>query len=104
VPRWTRDVNVEHTAGGSNPAGNVDRAAEPLLPGSMGRIAAGYEIAVVDEVTGRLCGEGEPGGLWLRGTRGVQLFLEYFDDPDANQDANQDGWCKTGDIAMQGPG
>jgi crotonobetaine/carnitine-CoA ligase len=80
------------------------KPSEPLLPGSMGRIAAGYEIAVVDEVTGRLCGEGEPGELWLRGTRGVQLFLEYFDDPDANQAAFEDGWFKTGDIVMQGPG
>ncbi len=80
------------------------KPSEPLLPGSMGRIAAGYEIAIVDEETGRLCGEGEPGELWLRGTRGVQLFLEYFDDPDANQAAFEDGWFKTGDIVMQGPG
>jgi crotonobetaine/carnitine-CoA ligase len=80
------------------------KPSEALLPGSMGRIAHGYEIAIVDEETGRLCGEGEPGELWLRGTRGVQLFLEYFDSPEANQAAFEDGWFKTGDIVMQGPG
>ena len=76
---------------------------ETLLPGSMGRIAPGYEMAVVDQETGALCGEGEAGELWLRGTRGVQLFLEYFDNPSANEAAFEDGWFKTGDIVMLGP-
>jgi crotonobetaine/carnitine-CoA ligase len=76
---------------------------EPLLPGSMGRIGAGYEMAIVDQETGRRCGEGESGELWLRGTRGVQLFLEYFDNPAANEAAFEDGWFKTGDIVARGP-
>jgi crotonobetaine/carnitine-CoA ligase len=80
------------------------KPSEPLLPGSMGRIAHGYEIAVVDKETGRLCSEGEVGELWLRGTRGVQLFLEYFDNAEANQAAFEDGWFKTGDMVVQGPG
>ncbi|HET6873979.1 MAG TPA: AMP-binding protein [Acidimicrobiales bacterium] len=77
---------------------------EPLMAGSMGRIGHGYEIAIVDKETGRLCGEGEVGELWLRGTRGVHLFLEYFDNPEANESAFEDGWFKTGDMVMQGPG
>ena len=80
------------------------KPSEPLLPGSMGRVANGYEIAVVDQDTGRLCHEGEPGELWLRGARGVQLFLEYFDNPEANAASFEDGWFKTGDIVAQGPG
>lgn len=80
------------------------KPSEPLLPGSMGRVANGYEIAVVDKVTGRLCSEGEVGELWLRGTRGIQLFLEYFDNPEANETAFEDGWFKTGDMVVQGPG
>jgi crotonobetaine/carnitine-CoA ligase len=70
----------------------------------MGRIGQGYEIAVVDKETGRLCSEGEIGELWLRGTRGVQLFLEYFDNAEANEAAFEDGWFKTGDMVVQGPG
>ena len=77
---------------------------EPLAPGSMGRIGHGYEMAVVDRETGRLCAEGETGELWLRATRGVQLFLEYFDNPEANAGAFQDGWFKTGDMVVRGPG
>ncbi|HWE55399.1 MAG TPA: AMP-binding protein [Acidimicrobiales bacterium] len=80
------------------------KPSEPLLAGSMGRVANGYEIAVVDKETGALCGEGEVGELWLRGTRGIQLFLEYFDNPEANEAAFEDGWFKTGDMVMQGPG
>ena len=40
----------------------------------------------------------------MRGTRGVHLFLEYFDNPEANESAFEDGWFKTGDMVMQGPG
>jgi crotonobetaine/carnitine-CoA ligase len=77
---------------------------EPLLPGSMGRIGAGYEIAVVDKETGRLCPEGETGELWLRGARGVQMFLEYYNNPEANESSFVDGWFRTGDMVVLGPG
>ncbi len=77
---------------------------EPLQAGSMGRVAPGYEMAVVDQASGELCGEGEVGELWLRGTRGIQLFLEYFDNPEANGSAFHDGWFRTGDMVVAGPG
>jgi len=79
------------------------KPCEPLLPGSMGRIAAGYEMAVVEQESGRRCGEGEIGELWLRGTLGIQMFLEYLDDPESNAAAFQDGWFKTGDLVELGP-
>ncbi len=77
---------------------------EPLQAGSMGRVAPGYEMAVVDRASGNLCAEGEAGELWLRGARGIQLFLEYFDNPEANEAAFQDGWFRTGDMVVTGPG
>ena len=64
----------------------------------MGHVTPGYEFAVVDKDTGELCAEGETGELWMRGTRGIQLFLEYFDNPEANEKAFEDGWFKTGDM------
>jgi crotonobetaine/carnitine-CoA ligase len=76
---------------------------EQLPDRSMGHVSPGYEIAIVDQDTGKLCGEGESGELWLRGTRGIQLFLEYFDNPEANEKAFEDGWFKTGDIVKMGP-
>jgi carnitine-CoA ligase len=80
------------------------RPSEQLPSRSMGRVSPGYELAVVDKGTGRLCAEGETGELWLKGTRGIQLFLEYFDNPEANADAFEDGWFKTGDMVKMGPG
>lgn len=80
------------------------KPAEGLPTGSMGRVTPGYEIAIVDPETGRLCDEGEMGELWLRGTRGIQLFLEYADNPEANEKAFEDGWFKTGDMVKMGRG
>jgi carnitine-CoA ligase len=80
------------------------KPAELLPTRSMGHPAPGYELAVVDKDTGALCAEGETGELWLRGTRGIQLFLEYYDNAEANEKAFEDGWFKTGDMVKVGPG
>jgi carnitine-CoA ligase len=80
------------------------RPADRLPERSMGHITPGYEFAVVDRDTGALCAEGETGELWLRGTRGIQLFLEYFDNPDANAKAFEGDWFKTGDMVLLGEG
>jgi crotonobetaine/carnitine-CoA ligase len=72
--------------------------------GSMGKPTPGYECAIVDD-DGELCPAGEIGELWFRGTRGIQLFLEYLDDPEANAKAfTADGWFKTGDRVRWGEG
>lgn len=77
---------------------------EMLPMRSMGHVAPGYEIAVVNKETGVLCAEGETGELWMRATRGVQIFLEYYDNPEANESSFEDGWFKTGDMVMMGAG
>jgi carnitine-CoA ligase len=82
----------------------IGRRSEGLPDWSMGHPAPGYEIAVVDKATGRLCGEDEPGELWVRGTRGIQLFLGYDGNPEANEQAFEDGWFKTGDVVRVGAG
>jgi carnitine-CoA ligase len=80
------------------------RPQERLPTRSMGHVTPGYELAVVDKETGELCAEGETGELWMRGTRGIQLFLEYYDNDDANRKAYEDGWFKTGDMVKMGAG
>jgi crotonobetaine/carnitine-CoA ligase len=77
---------------------------ERLPDRSMGRVTPGYEIAVVDKDTGELCADGRTGELWVRGTRGIQIFLEYYRNPEANEKAFEDGWFKTGDMVRIGPG
>jgi len=70
---------------------------------AMGRVAPGYELLIVDPETKEITKEGEIGEIWLRGTRGIQLFLEYFDNEEANNKAfNEDGWLMTGDLVLLG--
>jgi len=80
------------------------KPSEHLPDRSMGHPSPGYEFAVVDKETGSLCAEGQTGELWLRGVRGIQLFLEYYGNPEANAKAFEDGWFKTGDMVVLGEG
>ena len=80
------------------------KPSEHLPERSMGHVTPGYEFAVVDKETGALCAEGETGELWLRGTRGIQLFLEYYDNDEANAKAFDGDWFKTGDMVVLGTG
>ena len=70
---------------------------------TIGRPAPGYEIQLVDADSGEPCAPDQPGELWIRGTRGVQMFLEYFNSPEGNRAAfTDDGWFKTGDVLRVG--
>ena len=78
---------------------------QDIPPGSMGKPTPGYELLVVDIDTGEVLTDGSVGELWVRGTRGVQLFLEYYGNPDANAKSfTHDGWFKTGDRVRIGEG
>ena len=80
------------------------KPSEHLPDRSMGHVTPGYEFAVVNKETGALCAESETGELWLRGTRGIQLFLEYYDNDEANAKAFDGDWFKTGDMVVLGTG
>ncbi|HSA52298.1 MAG TPA: AMP-binding protein, partial [Yinghuangia sp.] len=80
------------------------KPSEHLPAKSMGRPVPGYECAVVDRETGRECGVGEVGELWLRGRRGIQLFLEYYGNAEATEAAFQGDWFRTGDMVVLGEG
>jgi crotonobetaine/carnitine-CoA ligase len=73
--------------------------------GSMGKATPGYETLVVDPETGEVLDDGRVGELWLRGTRGIQLFLEYYGNPEANAKSfTEGGWFRTGDMVRIGEG
>ncbi|ROS01982.1 crotonobetaine/carnitine-CoA ligase [Sinobacterium caligoides] len=70
---------------------------------SIGKPTPGYQLAIVNEETGAICEQGEIGELWVKATRGVQIFLEYYDNEEANNKAfTDDGWFKTGDRVRLG--
>ena len=65
---------------------------------NIGMPSPGYEFAVINPETGKYCEVGENGDLYLRGTRGVQIFLEYYKNPDAMEKSfTEGGWFQTGD-------
>ena len=67
---------------------------------AMGRVAPGYELMVVKE-DGTLAEVGEMGEIWIRGIRGVSVFLEYFGNQEATDKFfTEDGWGRTGDIVQ----
>lgn len=71
-------------------------------PLSIGRPAPGYEIHVLDE-NGDPVVPGETGDLYVGGWRGVSLFLEYANDPEATAKAfRPDGLFITGDRVRVG--
>lgn len=70
---------------------------------SMGRPAAGYELHVLNEEM-QPVGLGEVGDLYVRGQRGLSLFVEYAEDPEATAKAfTPSGLFITGDRVRIGP-
>lgn len=77
--------------------GVVGDVRQPNPSMCMGRPTPGYGFRVVRE-DGRPAGVGETGDFFIRGVRGVSLFAEYFNNPDANAQAfDKDGYFITGD-------
>jgi len=70
--------------------------------GVLGKTVPGYQVQVIDPESGEVCKSGETGELWVKGTRGIQMFLEYYNDPEATESAFEDGWFKTGDLIKVG--
>jgi len=87
---------TETTAQVGNPPGAL------VKPGSMGRALPGYDVVLLDPVTGD---EGDSGELCLRldgpGGRPVGLMVGYRDDHQLNSDAMRGNAYHTGDIASR---
>jgi len=78
--------------------GIVTDVDHPGPHGTLGRVAPEYDIEI-RKFDGTVAGPGEKGVLHIRGVRGVSLFKEYYQNPEANQNAFDDqGWFDTGDL------
>jgi acetyl-CoA synthetase len=78
-------------------AGNTP--GQPVRPGSMGRPLPGYEIALIDPVTGKAAEEGE---ICLDlSRRPLGLMTGYLGDPEQDAEAMRDGFYHTGDVAAR---
>jgi len=76
---------------------NVEKTTALTKIGSIGRVLPGVEVRLVDE-SGENALRGDAGEIWVRGPN---VFLGYFEDPQATARAlTTDGWLRTGDIAV----
>lgn len=72
----------------------------PLEVGAVGRPAAEYELAIVD-AEGNTVAPGRAGELLVKGVRGLSIFAEYMDAPEAMASAfTAEGFFRTGDIVL----
>ncbi|MFE7098242.1 AMP-binding protein [Streptomyces erythrochromogenes] len=72
----------------------------PVKPGSMGRPAPGYEIVLLDPVTGKESADEGELCVDLR-VRPAGVMTGYRDDPARTAEAMADGLYRTGDIAAR---
>lgn len=81
--------------------------SQPPVHDVIGRPVAGRAVRLANAATGELVSEpGVPGMLHVAGTRGLDLFVEYLDDPDTTArsfttfaDTGDTVWFATGDLA-----
>ena len=74
----------------------------PQERGVIGWLDPGVPIKIVDE-EGQEVGLGKSGDMLVRGVRGVDIFLEYLNNPEATKQAfDPEGWFVTGDVVRVG--
>ena len=82
----------------TGPIATYQRAEEAASTiGSIGRPAAHSQVRVC-RPDGSDCADDEPGELWVKGPNN---FSHYWRNPEATNDALQDGWFRTGDVARR---
>jgi acetyl-CoA synthetase len=78
-------------------AGNTP--GQPVKPGSMGRALPGYQVVLVDPISGEPATEGE---ICLDlAQRPLGLMSGYHGDPERAAEAMRDGYYHTGDVASR---
>jgi len=66
-------------------------------PGSVGKPLPTVEIRLKSENGGIVTAEDEPGEIQVRGPA---VFLEYWGRPEITRESFDDGWFRTGDMAV----
>ena len=68
-------------------------------PGSVGVPLPGVQVRLVEE-GGREVPDGETGQIWLKGPN---VFAGYWRSEEATREAFDEGWFRTGDLAVRSP-
>ena len=104
--RQAWDITVRDGFGQTETTAQVGNCpGQPIVPGSMGRPLPGYDVVLVDVLTGELReGAGVEGEICLRLDppdlgRPCGLMTGYRDDPSRTAEAMRGGVYHTGDVA-----
>jgi benzoate-CoA ligase family protein len=98
--RWKETFGIELYDGlGTAEMWHVFVSNQPgaVRPGSLGRVVAGFDLAVRD-ADGRDVPDGEVGRLWVRGD---SLALGYWQDTPKSRDAFRGEWYASGDLVQR---
>ena len=82
--------------------GNFRSLGQPVRPGSMGKPAPGFDVALLDDQLQELP-HGQEGQIAIRLAQGrpLGLFSGYWKSPAENAAHFKDGWYLTGDCAVR---
>ena len=96
--RFTARFGVQIREGyGLTEASPVVTSSSGITPraGSVGKVLMGQEVRLVGD-HGEDVPHGDAGEIWVRGEN---VFLGYWNEPEATERVLSDGWLRTGDIA-----
>jgi fatty-acyl-CoA synthase len=93
-----RDMTIAYGMTETSPVSFQTAVDDPLerRVGSVGRVQPHLEVKIVDEA-GETVPRGVPGELC---TRGYSVMQGYWDEPGRTAEVLQDGWMRTGDLAV----
>lgn len=82
--------------------GNFRSLGFPIRPGSMGKVAPGWEVALLDDSL-QPVPDGQEGEIAIRvkPNRPIGLFTEYWQNPDEMKGHFRGDWFLTGDRAVR---
>ena len=82
----------------TSPVASFNQLDRPKKPGSIGLPIEDVEFRLVDDAGNRVTESGVPGEIWIFGPN---VMKGYYNKPEANEAAIQNGWFKTGDVATR---
>lgn len=94
-----RDIGIAYGMTETSPVSFQTALDDPIdrRVGTIGRVQPHIEVKVVDPLTGETVPRGAAGELC---TKGYSVMLGYWDDHATTAKAIQDGWMRTGDLAI----